>query len=173
MHVGDARVSTRDQDLSLQFDALNSASCEKVFTEQASGAQRERPALAAALEYMRTGDTLVVWKLDRLARSLKPLIETIEALGAQGVGLRSLTEAIDTTTPGGKLVFHLFASLAEFERGVIRERTRAGRRRSMPPIWWPPKPCCATPRSPSRRWPSASAWRLPPSTGTCRAAAAR
>jgi DNA invertase Pin-like site-specific DNA recombinase len=126
MHVGYARVSTRDQDLSLQLDALNSAGCEKVFTEQASGAQRERPALAAALEYMRTGDTLVVWKLDRLARSLKQLIETIEALGAKNVGLCSLTEAIDTTTPGGKLVFHLFASLAEFERGVIRERTRAG-----------------------------------------------
>ena len=88
--------------------------------------QRERPEFTAALGCMRRGDTLVVWKLDRLARSLKQLIETVEALGLQGIGLRSLTEAIDTTTSGGKLVFHLFAALAEFERGVIRERTLAG-----------------------------------------------
>jgi hypothetical protein len=97
-----------------------------VFEEKASGAQRERPALQAALEYMRQGDTLVVWKLDRLARSLKQLIETVEEFGTRGIGLRSLTEAIDTTTAGGKLVFHIFAALAEFERGVIRERTMAG-----------------------------------------------
>ena len=102
------------------------AGCTRVFEEKASGAQRERPELKAALGYMRQGDTLVVWKLDRLARSLKQLIETVEALGLQGIGLRSLTEAIDTTTSGGKLVFHLFAALAEFERGVIRERTLAG-----------------------------------------------
>jgi DNA invertase Pin-like site-specific DNA recombinase len=126
MLVGYARVSTRDQDLALQFDALKAASCEKIFTEKASGAQRERPQLRAALDYMRAGDTLVVWKLDRLARSLKQLIETVEALGVRGVGLRSLTEAIDTTTSGGRLVFHIFASLAEFERGIIRERTMAG-----------------------------------------------
>ena len=100
--------------------------CERVFTEKASGAQRERPQLQAALGYMRPGDTLVVWKLDRLARSLKQLIETVEALGGRGVGLRSLTEALDTTSSGGRLVFHLFASLAEFERAVIRERTVAG-----------------------------------------------
>ena len=126
MLVGYARVSTQEQDLALQLDALKSAGCSRVFEEKASGAQRERPALQAALEYMREGDTLVVWKLDRLARSLKQLIETVEGFGARGVGLRSLTEAIDTTTAGGKLVFHIFAALAEFERGVIRERTLAG-----------------------------------------------
>jgi len=126
MLVGYARVSTQDQDPALQLDALQAAGCEKLFTEKASGAQRERPQLQAALEYMRDGDTLVIWKLDRLARSLKQLIETVEALAARGIGLRSLTEAIDTTTSGGKLIFHIFGALAEFERGVIRERTRAG-----------------------------------------------
>jgi DNA invertase Pin-like site-specific DNA recombinase len=126
MLVGYARVSTQDQDPALQLDALKAAGCEKVFTEKASGAQRDRPQLAAALDYMRSGDTLVVWKLDRLARSLKQLIETVEELGGRGVGLRSLTESIDTGTTGGRLVFHIFAALAEFERGVIRERTRAG-----------------------------------------------
>ena len=126
MLVGYARVSTQEQDLALQLDALRAAGCDKVFEEKASGAQRERPELKAALGYMRHGDTLVVWKLDRLARSLKQLIETVEAMGEQGIGLRSLTEAIDTTTSGGRLVFHLFAALAEFERGVIRERTLAG-----------------------------------------------
>lgn len=124
--IGYARVSTRDQDLNLQLDALKTAGCERIFTEKASGAQRERPQLAAALDYMRPGDTLIVWKLDRLARSLKQLIETVEGLGEKGTGFRSITEAIDTTTPGGKLVFHIFASLAEFERSIIRERTRAG-----------------------------------------------
>jgi DNA invertase Pin-like site-specific DNA recombinase len=126
MLIGYARVSTLDQDLALQLDALKEAGCEKLFTEKASGAQRDRPQLAAALEYMRSGDTLVVWKLDRLARSLKQLIETVEGLGEKGMGLRSLTEAIDTTTSGGKLIFHIFGALSEFERGVIRERTRAG-----------------------------------------------
>ena len=126
MLVGYARVSTQDQDLSLQLDALHAAGCAKVFTEKASGAQRDRPQLQAALDYMRSKDTLVVWKLDRLARSLKQLIETVEDLGNRGIGLRSLTEALDTTTSGGTLVFHLFAALAEFERAMIRERTRAG-----------------------------------------------
>ncbi len=102
------------------------AGCEKIFEEKASGAQRDRPELLAALDYMRDGDTLVVWKLDRLARSLKQLIETVEMMEARGIGFRSLTESIDTTTTGGKLVFHIFAALAEFERGVIRERTTAG-----------------------------------------------
>jgi DNA invertase Pin-like site-specific DNA recombinase len=97
-----------------------------VFVEQASGAQRERPQLQAALDYARPGDTLVVWKLDRLARSLTQLIETIEGLAAREIGFRSLTEAIETTTAGGRLVFHIFVSLAEFERAIIRERTRAG-----------------------------------------------
>ena len=126
MLVGYARVSTHDQDVGLQLDALQAAGCGKLFTETASGAQRDRPQLKAALDYMRGGDTLVVWKLDRLARSLKQLIETVEDLGQRGVGLRSLTEAIDTTTAGGKLIFHVFAALAEFERAVILERTRAG-----------------------------------------------
>ena len=126
MLVGYARVSTQDQKPELQLDALKAAGCKKVFVEKASGAQRERPELTAALEYMRDGDTLVVWKLDRLARSMKQLIETVEGLEEVGVGFSSLTEAIDTTTAGGKLVFHVFGALAEFERSIIRERTRAG-----------------------------------------------
>jgi DNA invertase Pin-like site-specific DNA recombinase len=126
MYVGYARVSTQDQDPALQHDALIQAGCDKVFTEKASGAQRDRLELQAALAYMRPGDTLVVWKLDRLARSLKQLIETVEALEQQKIGFRSLTEAIDTTTPDGKLIFHIFAALAEFERSIIRERTNAG-----------------------------------------------
>lgn len=126
MLVGYARVSTQDQNPSLQTDALQAAGCERVFTEKASGAQRDRPELTAAISYMRPGDTLVVWKLDRLARSMKQLIETVEGLEDRGIGFRSLTEAIDTTTPGGKLVFHIFGSLAEFERAIIKERTRAG-----------------------------------------------
>ena len=126
MLVGYARVSTQDQRPALQLDALKKAGCSKVFTEKASGAQRERPQLQAALEYMRPRDTLVVWKLDRLARSMKQLIETVEGLEKRHIGFRSLTEAIDTTTAGGTLVFHVFASLAQFERSIIRERTRAG-----------------------------------------------
>jgi len=126
MQVGYARVSTQDQRPELQLDALEAAGCEKVFEEKASGAQRERPQLIAALDYLRAGDTLVVWKLDRLARSLKQLIETVELLESKGIGFRSLTESIDTTTPGGRLIFHIFASLAEFERNIIRERTTAG-----------------------------------------------
>ena len=126
MNVGYARVSTQDQKPELQLDALKAAGCEKVFEEKASGAQRERPELAAALDYMRNGDTLVVWKLDRLARSLKQLIETVEKLEEKGVGFRSLTESIDTTTSGGRLIFHIFGALAEFERSIIRERTKAG-----------------------------------------------
>lgn len=126
MLVGYARVSTQDQDTSLQRVALEGAGCGRVFQETASGAQRDRPELLGALEYMREGDTLVVWKLDRLARSLKQLIETVEGLERRGVGFRSLTENVDTTSPGGKLVFHIFAALAEFERGLIRERTMAG-----------------------------------------------
>ncbi|MEP6987112.1 MAG: recombinase family protein [Chloroflexota bacterium] len=126
MFIGYARVSTQEQDPALQLDALAQTPCDKVFTEKASGAQRDRPQLMAALEYMREGDTLVVWKLDRLARSLRQLIETVDMLEKRGIGFRSLTEAIDTTSPGGKLVFHIFASLAEFERDIIRERTKAG-----------------------------------------------
>jgi DNA invertase Pin-like site-specific DNA recombinase len=126
MEIGYDRVSTQDQHPTLQLDALHGAGCAKVFVEQASGAQRDRPQLQAALDYARPGNTLVVWKLDRLARSLKQLIETIELLATRDIGFRSLTEAIDITTAGGRLVFHIFASLAEFERAIIRERTRAG-----------------------------------------------
>ncbi len=126
MLVGYARVSTLDQNPALQTDALKSVGCDRIFTEKASGAQRDRPELKAALDYLRTGDTLVVWKLDRLARSMRQLIETLEVLQSRGIELRSLTESIDTATPGGRLVFHIFASLAEFERAVIRERTSAG-----------------------------------------------
>lgn len=126
MLVGYARVSTQDQNPALQHDALTAAGCERIFTEKASGAQRDRPELAAAVSYVRAGDSLVVWKLDRLARSLPQLIETVAQLEAAGIGFRSLTETIDTTTAGGKLIFHVFGALAEFERSVIRERTRAG-----------------------------------------------
>ena len=126
MVVGYARVSTLDQNPALQITALTNAGCVRIFTEKASGAQRERPELKAALDYTRAGDTLVVWKLDRLARSLRQLIETVEDLHTRGIELRSLTESIDTATPGGRLVFHIFGALAEFERAVIRERTSAG-----------------------------------------------
>ncbi len=126
MLVGYARVSTQDQKPELQLDALRRADCERIFEEKTSGAQRDRPELKAALDYLREGDTLVVWKLDRLARSLKQLIETVEALEERNIGFRSLTENIDTTTPGGRLVFHIFGALAEFERSIIRERTSAG-----------------------------------------------
>jgi DNA invertase Pin-like site-specific DNA recombinase len=124
--VGYARVSTADQNAALQVDALKAAGCKRIFRETASGAQRDRPELAKALDYIREGDVLCVWKLDRLARSLRQLLETGEALAERGIGLRSLTESIDTTTPGGRLVFHVFGALAEFERGIIRERTMAG-----------------------------------------------
>jgi len=128
MLIGYARVSTQDQVADLQSDALRAAGCERIFVEQASGARRDRPQLQAALDYMRAdaGDVLVVWRLDRLARSLGQLIETVEGLERRGVGFRSLTEAIDTTSAGGRLIFHVFGAMAEFERGVMRERTRAG-----------------------------------------------
>jgi DNA invertase Pin-like site-specific DNA recombinase len=124
--IGYARVSTLDQNLAVQQDALREAGCKRIFMEQMSGAVTDRPALGEALEYARSGDTLIVWKLDRLARSMKQLIETIERLRLRGIGFRSVTEAIDTTTAQGVLVFHMFSALAEFERALIRERTRAG-----------------------------------------------
>lgn len=124
--VGYARVSTVDQTAALQIDALNAAGCERIFNDTASGAQHSRPELNEALRYLRKGDTLVVWKLDRLARSLAQLLDTIDDLAQRGIGFRSLTEAIDTTTAGGRLIFHIFGSLAEFERAMIRERTVAG-----------------------------------------------
>ncbi len=125
--IGYTRVSTLDQNLALQQDALKEAGCEKIFIEQMSGAVPDRPALREALDYARSGDTLIVSKLDRLARSMKQLIETIEKLRLRNIGFRSLTEAIDTTTAQGIQVFHMFSALAEFERALIRERTRAGR----------------------------------------------
>src|SRR3954466_14290904 len=127
MHlIGYARVSTADQNLELQLDALKEAGCRRVFEETASGANKIRPQLRDALDFLQPGDTLVVWKLDRLARSVQQLIEIIEQLHQRGCGFKSLTEAIDTTTAGGRLIFHIFGALAEFERGVIRERTLAG-----------------------------------------------
>lgn len=126
MLIGYARVSTDDQNLDLQRDALEQAGCEKIYTDQQSGASTERLGLAGVLETARRGDTLVVWRLDRLGRSLKQLIHLVETLDQRGIGLRSLQENIDTTTSGGRLVFHLFGALAEFERHVIRERTQAG-----------------------------------------------
>ncbi len=126
MFVGYARVSTVDQNLDLQQDALLAVKCERIFTDTASGAKAQRPGLTEALQCCRPGDTLVVWKLDRLGRSLPHLVETVRDLIAREVGFKSLQENIDTTTSGGKLIFHIFASLAEFERDIIRERTHAG-----------------------------------------------
>ena len=124
--IGYARVSTGEQDTALQLDALRKAGCEKLFEDKASGVKTDRPGLTDAIRYLRDGDTLTVWKLDRLGRSMKHLIEIVTELEAKGVGFRSLTENIDTTTSGGRLVFHLFGALAQFERDLIRERTRAG-----------------------------------------------
>ena len=124
--IGYARVSTAEQTLALQLDALRAAGCDPVFTDQASGAKADRPGLGEAVAYVRRGDTLVVWKLDRLGRSMAHLIETVRQLEAKGTGFRSVTEGVDTTTPGGTLVFHLFGALAQFERDLIRERTHAG-----------------------------------------------
>jgi DNA invertase Pin-like site-specific DNA recombinase len=126
MLIGYARVSTQEQTLALQQDALHKAGCYKIFTDTASGVKTERIGLEEALEYVRKGDTLVVWRLDRLGRSLPHLISTMTALEERGIGFKSLTENIDTTTSGGKLIFHIFGALAEFERNLIRERTQAG-----------------------------------------------
>lgn len=126
MLIGYARVSTHDQSLDLQKDALKSAGCEKIFLDEISGAVSERPGLAKAKEMLRKGDSLVVWRLDRLGRSIKDLIDWITWLDDQGVGFQSLQESINTTTSSGKLIFHIFAALAEFERNLITERTQAG-----------------------------------------------
>ena len=126
MLIGYARVSTEDQRLDLQHDALTQAGCERVFVDVASGKLSDRSGLTKALDFVRNGDTLVVWKLDRLGRSLRHLIDTVSALEARGIGFRSMQESIDTTTSGGKLVFHVFGALAEFERDLVRERTNAG-----------------------------------------------
>jgi DNA invertase Pin-like site-specific DNA recombinase len=124
--LGYARVSTTDQQPHLQVDALQRAGCYRVFTETASGARSDRPTLEQVLDQLRPDDTLVVWKLDRLGRSLRHLVDTVTGLAERGIGFQSLQEQVDTTTPGGKLVFHVFAALAEFERDLVRERTSAG-----------------------------------------------
>jgi DNA invertase Pin-like site-specific DNA recombinase len=126
MLIGYARVSTDDQNLDLQRDALTKAGCEQIYTDRVSGTKANRPGLTEALSHLRQGDTLVVWRLDRLGRSLWHLIDTVTDLQAHGIGFQSITEAINTTTSGGKLVFHIFGALAEFEREIIRERTNAG-----------------------------------------------
>ncbi|WP_457572829.1 recombinase family protein [Desulfolithobacter sp.] len=126
MRIGYARVSTQDQNEQLQADALERAGCEKIYIDHASGSKADRPELAKALEQLRPGDTLVVWRLDRLGRSLKHLIEVVEDLQEKSVAFCSLTEGMDTSTPGGKMIFHIFGALGEFERDLIRERTNAG-----------------------------------------------
>lgn len=127
MHIGYARVSTHDQNSDLQIDALKEAGCEEIFHEKKTGTSTfQRTELESCLRTLRKGDTLIVWRLDRLGRSLKDLVEIVSALEDKGIGFRSLTENIDTTSAGGKLVFHLFGALAEFERNLISDRTKAG-----------------------------------------------
>jgi DNA invertase Pin-like site-specific DNA recombinase len=126
MKIGYARVSTKEQSFHLQLDALRRAGCEKLYQEVVSGARAERPVLDSVLENLRAGDVLVIWKLDRLGRSLRHLVELANALLQKNIGLQSLHDPIDTTTPTGRLTFNLFASLAEFEQDLIRERTQAG-----------------------------------------------
>lgn len=126
MLIGYARVSTDDQNLDLQKDALSKIGCERIHEDHLSGAKDQRPGLQMAFDYARKGDTLVVWRLDRLSRSLKDLIEMVNLLDEKGIGLRSIHESIDTSSSSGKLIFHFFGALAEFERNLIRERTQAG-----------------------------------------------
>ena len=126
MNIGYCRVSTQDQNLELQLDELKKAGCEKIFQDVASGSKDERKGLQEATSFAREGDCIVVWKLDRLSRSLRHLIDTVNQLKERGIGLRVLTQNLDTTTPSGTLVFHIFGALAEFERLLIKERTNAG-----------------------------------------------
>jgi DNA invertase Pin-like site-specific DNA recombinase len=126
MNIGYARVSTPEQELQLQEDALIAANCKKIYTDTISGVTTKRPGLDQALSYAREGDTIIVWRLDRLGRSVQHLIQTVKDLEERNIGFRSLQENIDTTTSGGKLVFHIFGALAEFERDLIKERTMAG-----------------------------------------------
>lgn len=126
MNIGYARVSTDDQDLSLQKDALNGAHCERILTDTETGSKAKRPGLIKALDQLRKDDVFIVWKLDRLGRSVKSLIGLIEDLESKGVEFKSLTEGIDTTTPAGRFFFHVMASLAQMERELIVERTQAG-----------------------------------------------
>ena len=128
MNIGYARVSTIDQNLDLQIDALKAAGCEQIFTDKITGTKFDRPELNELKKILRKGDTVVVWKLDRMGRGLRDLIKTMDAFKEQGVGFKSLTEGIDTTTPAGNLVFQMFGALAEYERSLIVERTQAGLR---------------------------------------------
>jgi DNA invertase Pin-like site-specific DNA recombinase len=157
--LGYARVSTGDQNPELQLDALRAAGCARVFVDTASGALAARPELARALDHLRPGDTLVVWRLDRLGRSLRHLLDVVGDLERRGIGFKSLRESVDTTTPGGRLVFHLFGALAEFERDLLRERTAAGlaaarargRKGGRPPVMTPQKLAIARQLYDSRR----------------------
>jgi DNA invertase Pin-like site-specific DNA recombinase len=124
--IGYCRVSTDSQTHDLQVDALRSAGCERVFSDTASGSRTDRPGLASALEFVRAGDVLCVWRLDRLARSLKHLLEVVEVLESRGVGLCSLTESIDTSSPGGRLILQVFGAISQFERDLIRDRVQSG-----------------------------------------------
>lgn len=126
MKIGYARVSTKDQNLSLQKDALQKEGCELVFEEKVSGAKPDRPELRRMIDQLRKSDLVIIWKLDRLGRSLRDLVNLVTEIQDKGAGLKSLNDSIDTTTPQGKLTFHLFAALAEFERDIISERTKAG-----------------------------------------------
>jgi DNA invertase Pin-like site-specific DNA recombinase len=126
MKIGYARVSTDDQNMSLQLDALAAAGCEKVFQDEISGAATKRPGLDAALAALQPGDVLTVWRLDRLGRSMPHLVAVVNDLAQRGIGFQSITEAMDTTTAGGELIFHVMAALAQFERRLIAERSRAG-----------------------------------------------
>ena len=126
MLIGYARVSTMDQNPALQMDALREVGCERIFTEKASGSHLDRPQLQAALDYLRKGDILVVWKLSRLARSLTQVIKTVSNINERGIGLKVLTQNIDTTTPEGRLFFHMTAAFDEFQRELIVENTKAG-----------------------------------------------
>ncbi|MEJ5914725.1 recombinase family protein [Pseudokineococcus sp. 1T1Z-3] len=177
--VGYARVSTIEQDPALQHDALTAAGAVRVFTDYASGATTARPQLTAALDYLRPGDVLAVWRIDRLGRSVTNLVALVEDLSDRGVQFRSLTEAIDTTTPGGELVFHIFTALAQMERRLISERTRAGlaaarargRKGGRPTVMTPtssppPGPYARPPTCPWPRSPPSSASAAPPSSPT-------
>ena len=126
MNIGYCRISTNDQNLDLQLDELKKAGCERIFQDIASGAKSDRKGLKEAIEFARSGDVIVCWKLDRVGRSLRYLIETINTLKDRGIGFRCLTQQLDTTTPSGMLIFHVFGAMSEFERSLIQERTQAG-----------------------------------------------
>jgi len=171
MRIGHARVSTPEQNLDLQRDALKRAGCSKIFGDTASGGKAQRPGLDRVHDTLRSGDVLAVWRLDRLGRSLKHLIDLMGELEGQGIGFQSVTESINTTTPGGKQVLHIFGALAEFERNLIRERTyaglaaarapgrRGGRKKSLVPSSVPWRSICTGRRNTrltksARRWAS-------------------